>query len=229
MAFVRMMLRRAQVGVMELDPTVFGEEIRVDIMHRVVVWQRALWRKGNAKTKTRGEVRGGGRKPHPQKGTGRARTGSIRVPNWRGGGVVHGPIPRDWSQKLPRKVRQKGVRVAISTRYQQNDLVIVDDLVLPTLKTKSLAEIAAQHRLESALFVYGHDEDSMNLKWACRNMPAFHATSAAGAHVYNILKHDKLVLSVSAVRDLERRLHPVNEAEFELGEYQLTDEDFEDL
>eukprot|EP00730_Choanoeca_flexa_P015608 TRINITY_DN7202_c0_g1_i2.p1 TRINITY_DN7202_c0_g1~~TRINITY_DN7202_c0_g1_i2.p1 ORF type:complete len:290 (+),score=5.83 TRINITY_DN7202_c0_g1_i2:3-872(+) len=128
-----------RVGMMELHPTVFGQDIRrIDLLHRTVVWQRSLWRTGNAKVKGRAEVRGGGKKPHPQKGTGQARASSIRAPNWRGGGVVHGPVPRDWSLKLPRKVRVKALMTAISTRYQQGDLDIVDDVYMPTRKTKVL-------------------------------------------------------------------------------------------
>lgn len=121
---------------MSLDPTVFGRPLRPDILQRVVNYQRRLWWQGTAKTKTRAEVRGGGRKPWKQKGTGRARHGSIRSPIWRGGGRAHGPVPHSHAIALPKRVRRLGLQTALSAKYQQGDLLLVDSLDLDNPSTE---------------------------------------------------------------------------------------------
>ena len=195
-----------RLGIIDLNEHVFGAPPRLDILHRVVVWQRARKRAGTAKTKDRGEVRGGGRKPRPQKGFGRARQGSIRAPHYVGGGVVHGPRgPVSYDYTLPRKVRSLGLRTALSTKYTQGDLVIVDSLEMDVLKTKAFVELMELHDWNSVLLVDGGDVN-MNLCRATSNLQKVDVLPSRGLNVYSILLRETLVLSLGAVRMLEERL-----------------------
>ena len=194
-----------RLGIVKLSNFVFGQSPRLDIMQRVVVWQRAKIRAGTAKTKAWWEVRGGGRKPHPQKGTGRARQGSIRAPHMRGGGVVHGPRPRSYYYTLPRQVRAQGVRCALSVKYAQGDLIVVDSLSLQLHKTQRLVKILKKHKLESVLLVDGGPLDK-NLALASSNLQEVDVLPSVGLNTYSILLRKKLVLSLGAVRMLEERL-----------------------
>lgn len=195
-----------KMGILDLDESVFGAPPRVDILHRVVVWQRAKRRAGTAKTKDRSEVRGGGRKPRPQKGFGRARQGSIRAPHFRGGGVVHGPRgPVSYDYTLPRKVRSMGLRTALSVKYAQGDLVIVDSLEMNVPKTKSFISLMELHGWNSVLMVDGGDVN-LNLCRATSNLQKVDVLPSRGLNVYSILLRDSLVLSLGAVRMLEERL-----------------------
>lgn len=195
-----------KLGIIDLNEDVFGAPPRLDILHRVVVWQRAKIRAGTAKTKDRGEVRGGGRKPMPQKGTGRARQGSIRAPHMHKGGIVHGPRgPRSYYYTLPQKVVTAGLRTALSVKYMQGDVIIVDCLEVDSLKTKNFLSLSKIHDFNSALLVDGGDV-SLNLCRATRNLQKVNVLPSRGLNVYSILLHDKLVLSLGAVRMLEERL-----------------------
>ena len=195
-----------RLGIVDLDQSVFGASPRVDILHRVVVWQRAKMRAGNAKTKDRGEVRGGGRKPHRQKGTGKARLGSIRAPQCRGGGVVHGPRgPVSYDYTLPKKVRRIGLRTALSVKYAQGDLTIVDSFDMDQIKTKDFVSLMNLHKWSSVLLVDGGDVNK-NLSYSTRNLQKVDVLPSRGLNVYSILLHNSLVLSLGALRLLEERL-----------------------
>ena len=196
----------SKLGIVELDRDVFGARARLDILHRVVVWQRAKRRSGTAKVKDRGEVRGGGKKPWPQKGTGRARQGSIRAPHWRGGGVVHGPRgPVSYDYTLPKKVRQMGVRTALSIKYAQGDLHIVDSLQLSSHKTSHFLSILEKNGWKSALLVDGGSVEK-KLSLASSNVDQIDVLPSIGLNVYSMLMRKTLVLSLGAVRMLEERL-----------------------
>lgn len=194
-----------KLGIVDLHEDVFGAPPRLDILHRVAVWQRAKIRAGTAKTKDRGEVRGGGRKPHPQKGTGRARQGSNRAPHMHKGGVVHGPRPRSYDYTLPQKVISMGVRTALSVKHAQGDLIIVDCLQVDSLKTKHFLPFMPIHNFTSALLVDG-GKVNLNLCRATGNLQEVNVLPSIGLNVYSILQHEKLVLSLGAVRMLEERL-----------------------
>ena len=205
-AWVRNFGTGEKLGIIELSNFLFGARPRLDILHRVVVWQRAKIRAGTAKVKDRGEVRGGGRKPYQQKGTGRARQGSRRAPHFVGGGVVHGPRgPVSYEYTLPKKVRRMGLRTALSVKFSQGDLHIVDSLALPSHKTRDLEPILKIHEWESALLVDGGDVDR-NLCLASSNLESIDVLPSRGLNVYSILLRETLVLSVGAVRMLEERL-----------------------
>lgn len=195
-----------KIGIIDLNNFVFGTRPRVDILHRVVIWQRAKIRAGTAKVKNRSEVRGGGRKPRQQKGSGRARQGSIRAPHFVGGGVVHGPRGNaSYDYTLPKKVRKLGLRSALSVKYAQGDLKIVDALTLESHKTRDLLPILECHGLSSALLVDGGDVD-VNVCLATQNLPKVDVLPSRGLNVYSILLRDSLILSVGALRMLEDRL-----------------------
>lgn len=205
-AWVTSFLTGQRLGILDLSEDVFGAHPRIDILHRVVVWQRAKIRAGTAKTKDRGEVSGGGRKPHRQKGSGRARLGSIRAPQCRGGGVVHGPKgPISYDYTLPKKVRQMGLRTALSVKYAQGDLFIVDSFDLKSLKTKGFVSLMKLHDWDSVLLVDGGDVNT-NLCRATSNLQKVDVLPSKGLNVYSILLRENLVLSLGALRLLEERL-----------------------
>ena len=195
-----------KTGIMKLNNLVFGARPRLDIMHRVVVWQRAKRRAGNAKVKDRGEVAGGGRKPWRQKGSGRARHGSIRSPLWRGGGVVHGPRgPVSYDYPLPKKVRNYGMRSALSVKFSQGDLRVVDALHMRSHKTRDMQALVERWGWSSALLVDG-GSPQIDLCRAASNMEAVEVLPSIGLNVHSMLLRPTLVLSVGAVHMLEQRL-----------------------
>lgn len=205
-AWLTSFLTGQQLSILDLNENVFGAPARIDILHRVVVWQRAKIRAGTAKTKDRGEVRGGGRKPHRQKGSGRARLGSIRAPHCRGGGVVHGPRgPTSYDYTLPKKVRKMGLRTALSVKYSQGDLSIVDSFDMDTHKTKAFTSLMELHNWGSVLLVDGEVVNA-NLCRATSNLQKVDVLPCKGLNVYSILLREKLVLSLGALRLLEERL-----------------------
>lgn len=205
-AWLTSFLTGQKLSIVDLNEKVFGAPPRIDILHRVVVWQRAKIRAGNAKTKDRGEVRGGGRKPHRQKGTGKARLGSIRAPHCRGGGVVHGPRgPTSYNYTLPKKVRRMGLRTALSVKYAQGDLSIMDSFDTSSHKTKTFTSLMQLHNWDSLLLVDG-GEVNTNLCRATSNLQKVDVLPSKGLNVYSILLREKLVLSLGAVRLLEERL-----------------------
>ena len=193
-----------KVGEIDLNDSLFGVEINTGVLHEVVCMQRANRRCGNACTKTRGEVSGGGAKPWRQKGTGRARAGSRTSPVWRGGGTVFGPLPRDYSYNLPKKVKKLALKMALSARNQEGNLVIVDRLELPEVKTKNFVKIMNNFQFNNCLVIT--DEIDENVGLAARNAIGFKVLPVAGLNVYDILKYSKLMLLQSSLAMLEERL-----------------------
>ncbi len=193
-----------KVGEVELNDSLFGLEVKKHILHDVVKMQLANRRAGTASTKTRTEVRGGGTKPYRQKGTGRARAGTIRSPLWRGGGVIFGPKPRDYSYKLPKKVRKLGVRMALSTRFSEKNMIILDGFELADIKTKEFVEVMKKLNIENGLIVIPGENE--NLEKSSRNVHGFKVIQADGLNVYDILLHRRLVLLQPCLDQLEKRL-----------------------
>jgi len=193
-----------KVGEVELHDDLFGLEVKKHILHDVVKMQLANRRAGTASTKTRTEVRGGGAKPYRQKGTGRARAGTNNSPLWRGGGVTFGPKPRDYSYKLPKKVRRLGVRMALSARFSENNMLVLDGFDLADIKTKQFVEVMKKLNIENGLIVIpGNNE---NLEKSSRNVQGYKVIPADGLNVYDILLHRNLVLLQPCLGLLEKRL-----------------------
>ncbi len=192
-------------GEVEVDDKVFGATVRPDILARVVHWQLAKRRSGNHKTKGISEIRGTTKKPYKQKGTGRARQGSLRSPQFRGGAVIFGPVVRDHGYDLPKKVRELGMRCALSSKQAEGKLVVLESDKLELGKTKSLVGQLKKLGLSSALIVGGAAVDT-NLARAARNIPGIDVLPTQGANVYDILRRETLVLTREAVHALEARL-----------------------
>lgn len=193
-----------KVGEVELRDELFAVDVRPGILHDVVCMQRANARQGTASTKTRGEVRGGGAKPWRQKGTGRARSGTKNSPIWRGGGVAFGPKPQDYSYKLPKKVRRLALRMALSARLGEGNLVIVDEFNLPSIKTKEFVNVMGNFNFDNCLVIIGEDNDTVKL--SARNVVGYKVLPVAGLNVYDILKYSKLMLVQASLAPLEERL-----------------------
>ncbi|MEJ2269207.1 50S ribosomal protein L4 [Thermodesulfobacteriota bacterium] len=193
-----------KVGEVELNDGLFGLEVKKHILHDVVKMQLANRRAGTASTKTRTEVRGGGAKPYRQKGTGRARAGTNRSPLWRGGGVIFGPKPRDYSYKLPKKVRKLGVRMALSTRFSEKNILVLDGFDLADIKTKQFVDVMKKLNIENGLIVI--PEKNENLEKSSRNVHGYKVIQADGLNVYDILLHRRLVLLQPCLGQLEKRL-----------------------
>ena len=193
-----------KVGEVELNDALFGLEVKQHILHDVVKMQLANRRAGTASTKTRAEVRGGGAKPWRQKGTGRARAGTRNSPIWRGGGTTFGPKPKDYSYKLPKKVRKLGLRMALSTRFSESNMVVLDAFDLEEIKTKKFLEVMKKLEIENGLIVI--PEMNENLEKSSRNVHGFKVISSAGLNVYDILLHRRLVLLQPCLDQLEKRL-----------------------
>jgi len=194
-----------KVGDIELNEDLFTVEVQPGILHDVVCMQRAARRQGTASTKTRGEVRGSGAKPWRQKGTGRARAGSRKSPVWRGGGTAFGPRPRDYSYKLTKKVRRLALRMALSARFGEGNLVIIDEFHMPEIKTKEFVNVMNNFDFDNCLIVTG--EDNKNVKLSARNAVGYKVLPPAGLNVYDILKYPKLMLVQSTLAQLEKRLN----------------------
>ncbi|MBU0485819.1 MAG: 50S ribosomal protein L4 [Proteobacteria bacterium] len=197
-------IKNEKVGEVELNDALFGVEVKTHIIHDVVRMQLAKRRSGTASTKTRTEVRGGGVKPWRQKGTGRARAGSNTSPLWRGGGTAFGPKPRSYSYKLPKKVRRLGVCMALSSRFSEDNLIVLDQMNLAEIKTKSFVEVMTALKLENALIVIPDHDD--NIERSSRNVHGFKVMPVAGLNVYDILLHHKIVLMQPSLGKLEERL-----------------------
>lgn len=195
----------AQVGEVELSDAVFGIEPHVHAIHEMVLLQQAAVRQGTHKTKGRSEVRGGGRKPWKQKGTGRARQGSIRAPQWKGGGTVFGPTPRSYGYKLPRKVRRLAIKSALSSKVIDNELIVLDQLQLNAPKTKEFAAILNNLKVERKALVVGLDTDS-NAALSARNIPGVKFIAADGINVLDVMLYDKLIITKDAVQKVEEVL-----------------------
>jgi len=195
----------SSVGEIELNDAIFGIEPNEAVLFDAVVAQRASLRQGNHKVKNRSEVAGGGRKPWRQKGTGRARQGSIRSPQWRGGGIVFGPTPRSYSYKLPKKVRRLALKSALSTKVAETNFLVLDALKLDAPKTKDFAKVLSDLSIESkALFVTADLDETVAL--SARNIPGVTVLTANGINVLDLLGHEKVVFTKSAVEKVEEVL-----------------------
>jgi 50S ribosomal protein L4, bacterial/organelle len=195
----------SQVGEVELADSVFGIQPNTHVLHSAVLLQQAAERRGTHKTKGRSEVRGGGRKPWKQKGTGRARQGSIRAPQWVGGGTVFGPTPRSYSFKLPRKVRRLAIKSALSSKVIGNEIVVLDQLTLAAPKTKEFAAILNNLKVaRKALVVTANYEDNVAL--SARNIPGVKFVAAEGINVLDVLQHDQLIITKEAVEKVQEVL-----------------------
>ena len=193
------------IGEIELPSDLYGVTPKVGLLHEVVRWQMARWRAGTACTKTRGEVRGGGRKPWPQKHTGRARQGSIRAPQWVGGGVVHGPKPRSYEFKLNKKVRRLGLKMALSSRALANKVYVAEDFpVKDKPKTKVLKNFLDTLGINDVLIVV--PERNLILEKSADNLPKVKVLAVEGLNVYDILNHQNLILAKDALPKIEERL-----------------------
>ena len=190
-----------EVGTIELNDSIFGVEVNEHLVHMAVVQQLANNRQGTQKAKTRAEVRGGGRKPWRQKGTGHARQGSTRSPQWTGGGVVFAPVPRDYSFKLNKKEKRAALKSALTSRVTDGKLVVVDELKLDEIKTKKFQAVMDNLKVSKALVVLG-DMDK-NVILSARNIPNINTAQVSTINVYDILKGDTLVLTKDAVAKIE--------------------------
>ncbi len=195
---------KKEVGSLELSPEVFEVQVRPEILHLVVRAQLASGRAGTHATKNRALITGGGRKPWRQKGTGRARAGSVRSPLWRGGATTFGPQPRDYSFKVNRKVRRLALKMALSSRLVEDKLMVLKGLDMPEIKTKNFVQIAKALGLEKALIVTKDTDNKLTL--SARNVPGIKLMPAEQLNVYDVLKYPQLVLLESAAKDVEERL-----------------------
>ena len=197
-------IRAEKVGEIDLNDLLFNVKNNTGILHEVVCMQRANRRSGNACTKTRGEVSGGGAKPWRQKGTGRARAGSRTSPVWRGGGTVFGPKPRDYSYTMPKKVKRLALKMAMTARKLEGNLVVVVKFELPEAKTKEFVNVINNFQFENCFIVTGELDDNINL--SSRNAVAYKVLPVAGLNVYDILNHNKLFITKDAITRIEEVL-----------------------
>lgn len=193
-------------GEMELNDSVFGVEYNEAVIHQAVVRQMSNERLGTHATKTRGLVRGGGKKPWKQKGTGRARVGSIRSPLWVGGGTVFGPTPRSYAKSMTRKARQLAVRSALSEKLRANELVVLDQIEFDAPKTKSVVQMLGAFKAEGKALIVDGGEKAANTILGARNLPEVKAVTAEGINLYDIIHYTKLFVTKSAVEKIEEVL-----------------------
>lgn len=190
-----------EVGTMELNDAVFGVEINEHLVHLAVVRQLANNRQGTQKAKTRSEVSDGGRKPWRQKGTGHARQGSIRAPQWTGGGVVFAPVPRDYEVKMNKKERRAALKSALTSKVQENKLVVVDSLALAEAKTKEMQKVLTNLKADKALVVTADDDQKVVL--SARNIADVQTATVNTINVYDVMKHNTVVVTKDAVASIE--------------------------
>ena len=190
-----------QVGDIELNDAVFGVEVNEHLVHMAVVSQLANNRQGTQSAKTRSEVSGGGKKPWRQKGTGRARQGSIRSPQWTGGGVVFAPKPRDYSFRLNKKERRIALKSALASRVQDNKFIVVDALKMDEVKTKTFANTLSNLKVNKALVIL--NENDSNVVLSARNIPTVKTALTNTINVYDIMKYDTVVIDKAAVATIE--------------------------
>jgi len=195
---------KKEVGERDLADAVFNDDVKGYLIHDMVRYQLAKKRQGTAKTKGRSEVSGGGKKPYRQKGTGNARQGTMRAPNFVGGGTVFGPTPRDYSFKLNRKVKKAALRSALSARYKEEKLTVLNGLKFETISTKGFAAVLSRFELGKTLVVIDQPEPTVEL--SARNLPGVKVLRAEGVNVYDIMKYPNLVLTEAAVAQLEGAL-----------------------
>ena len=191
----------SEVGTIELSDAVFGVEVNEHLVHQAVLSQLANNRQGTQKAKTRSEVRGGGRKPWRQKGTGHARQGSIRAPQWTGGGVVFAPTPRDYSFKLNKKEKRAALKSVLSSAVAENKLIVVDELKFDAIKTKDFVKVMNNLKVEKALVVL--DENDQNVVMSARNIPTVKTALTNTINVYDVLKYNTVVVTKAAVETIQ--------------------------
>ena len=192
-----------QVGDIELDDRVFNQKINEDAVHQVVNAQLASIRQGTASTKSRGEVNGGGRKPWRQKGTGRARHGSIRSPLWVGGGIIFGPKPRSYQQKVNKKVKKLALRSILTDKLNHENILVVDDIQFDQPKTKQVMELLASLKLEGKKVIIVIPEKNANLYLSARNIPGVKTLLVEALNAYDLLNNDCIVMTERAVAKVE--------------------------
>lgn len=197
---------KQKVGTIELRDDIFGVDVNVALVHQVIKAQLAGRRQGTAKTKTKSEVRGGGRKPFKQKGTGNARQGSIRSPLKVGGGQSFGPQPRSYEQSTPREMMRGALRSALSDRVKSSRVLVLDEWKLSAIKTKTMADLLAKKLGVKKVLVI--DEQNLNLEASARNIPHVRVLRTEGLNVYDVVKHEWLVMTKRAVQAVEKRLAP---------------------
>ncbi len=197
-------IKKKKVAKVELNDAVFGAEVNEAIVYDVVKMQLASRRSGTASTKTRHDVSGGGKKPWRQKGTGRARAGTTRSPIWRGGGIVFGPHPRDYSYSIPKKVRKKAVITALSMKLKQDKMLILKDFPMEKISTRIFKSVVDLFDLKKALFVLA--DDDITLQKSSRNIKSIKMIRSEGINVYDILNHEHLVLLEPSIKKLEGAL-----------------------
>ena len=190
-----------EVGSMDLNDAVFGVEVNEHLVHMAVLQQLANNRQGTQKAKSRSEVRGGGRKPWRQKGTGHARQGSIRAPQWKGGGVVFAPVPRDYSFKLNKKEKRAALKSVLTSRVQENKFIVVDELKMDEIKTKTFKGVLDNLNAEKALVVL-NDMDA-NVIASAKNIPTVKTTQTNELNVFDVLKYNTVVVTKDAVATIE--------------------------
>ncbi|HIT13764.1 MAG TPA: 50S ribosomal protein L4 [Candidatus Scatomonas merdigallinarum] len=190
-----------EVGTMELSDAVFGVEVKENLVHQAVVLHLANRRQGTQKAKTRSEVSGGGRKPWRQKGTGHARQGSIRAPQWTGGGVVFAPVPRDYSFKMNKKEKRLALKSALTSKVLENKFLVLDELKLDAVKTKEMKKVLDNLKVDKALVVIGNDSENVVL--SARNIPGVQTASVNTINVYDILKYNTVIATKSSVASIE--------------------------
>lgn len=195
----------AQVGEMELNDSVFGIEPNEAVVHEAVVMQMASKRRGTHKTKTRAEVRGGGRKPWRQKGTGRARAGTIRSPLWRKGGIVFGPNPRSYSYSIPRKKRRLAMKSVLSDKVINGNIIVMEQLEFSEPKTKEMIKVLKNLTVEEKALVVTASGTGF-VQESARNIPGVLPLEANGINVYDMLNHDKLIITKEAIAQVEEVL-----------------------
>ena len=192
----------SQVGTIELDDSIFGVEINEHLVHKAVVAHLAAKRQGTQSAKTRGEVRGGGKKPWRQKGTGHARQGSIRAPQWKGGGIVFAPKPRDYSIKVNKKEKRIALKSALTSKVAENQIIVLDSFELDEIKTKKFAAVMNKFDVRKALVVLGNKESmsegTVNVVLSARNVPYVKTAYTGTINVYDILNYDSLVVTKDA-------------------------------
>ena len=190
-----------EVGSMELNDAVFGVEINEHLVHQAVVLQLANNRQGTQKAKTRSEVSGGGRKPWRQKGTGHARQGSTRAPQWTGGGVVFAPVPRDYSFKMNKKEKRAALKSVLTSKVQENKFIVLDELKLAEVKTKEMKKVLDNLKVNNALVIIG--DDSENVALSARNIAGVQTASVNTINVFDMLIYNTIIATKSSVASIE--------------------------
>ena len=190
-----------EVGSMELNDAVFGVEINEHLVHQAVVLQLANNRQGTQKAKTRSEVSGGGRKPWRQKGTGHARQGSTRAPQWTGGVVVFAPVPRDYSFKMNKKEKRAALKSVLTSKVQENKFIVLDELKLAEVKTKEMKKVLDNLKVNNALVIIG--DDSENVALSARNIAGVQTASVNTINVFDMLKYNTIIATKSSVASIE--------------------------